>query len=149
MKDMQGMGNFLRGEGINHRIRCAIEWYNERPDGTAIVDVLDESLAMILGLDKVRENLDDLYKEKCLELYRVETSPRIYKFPVAVGETVKTVCIEEDELGNPIATLVPWEVKGVAYKDGKYFAIDDSGELYECGTRQCIIPEPRRTVTDI
>ncbi len=140
---------FLPGSGINHRIRAALKWYKDHPDGTAIADVLDEALAMIIGLGEVGEKLEEAYKDECLEFYRFRTAPRVHQFPVAVGDTVKSRCVEEDEHGNPVVTLVPWEVKGVAYKDGKYYAIDDSGELYECGTAECIIPEPRKAGNDI
>lgn len=64
-----------------------------------------------------------------------------YEFPVAVGETVKCICKEDDEFGNPVVSLVPYRVAGVAFFKGKYYVYDDFGERNEIGTENCILPE--------
>lgn len=63
------------------------------------------------------------------------------EFPVAVGDTVKCMCKETDCYGNPVVTLYPYEVKGLAIFDGKMYVLDGAGEAYEIGTEYCIIPE--------
>jgi hypothetical protein len=62
-------------------------------------------------------------------------------FPVSVGDTVKCMCKETDCYGNPVVTLHPYEVKGLAIFDGKMYVLDNIGEAYEIGTEYCIIPE--------
>jgi hypothetical protein len=64
-----------------------------------------------------------------------------YEFPVAVGETVKCICKEDDEFGNPVVSLVPYRVAGVAFFKGKHYVYDDFGERNEIGTENCILPE--------
>ena len=64
-----------------------------------------------------------------------------YEFPVGIGETVKCVCEEEDEYENPVASLVPYRVAGVAFFKGKHYVLDDCREMYEIGTRYCILSE--------
>lgn len=64
-----------------------------------------------------------------------------YEFPIAVGETVKCICKEDDEFGNPVVSLVPYRVAGVAFFKGKYYVYDDFGERNEIGTENCILPE--------
>ena len=62
-------------------------------------------------------------------------------FPVAVGDTVKCVCKETDCYGNPVVTLEPYEVKGLAVFEGKQYVLDGAGYAYEIGTEYCILPE--------
>ena len=64
-----------------------------------------------------------------------------YEFPIAVGETVKCFCEEDDEYGNPVVSLVPYRVAGVVFFKGKYYVYDDFGERNEIGTENCILPE--------
>jgi hypothetical protein len=73
-----------------------------------------------------------------------------YEFPVAIGETVKSVCEDFDEDDNPITELVPYPVAGVAFYKGKQYVIDNCGEGYEIGTRYCILPSKEdKVVTEI
>lgn len=73
-----------------------------------------------------------------------------YEFPVAVGDTVKCFCEEDDECGNPVVSPVPYRVAGVAFYKGKQYVIDNCGEGYEIGTRYCILPsEEDKVVTEI
>lgn len=58
----------------------------------------------------------------------------VYKFPVAIGDTVKAIV--EDE--NHIESIVEYEVCGVAQKGDKQFVIDKYGDLYEIGSRLCL-----------
>ena len=60
-----------------------------------------------------------------------------YKFPVAIGDTVKAVV--EDE--NHVVKFVPYEVKGVAQIGEKQYVIDEDNELNEIGTRWCLLNE--------
>ena len=62
-------------------------------------------------------------------------------FPVSVGDLVKCACKETDCYGNPVVTLHPYEVKGLAIFDGKQYVLDGAGYAYEIGTEYCIIPE--------
>ena len=64
-----------------------------------------------------------------------------YEFPVGIGETVKCACEDYDEDGNPVTELSPYPVKGVAFFKGKHYVLDDCREMYEIGTRYCILPE--------
>ena len=74
-----------------------------------------------------------------------------YEFPVGIGETVKCICKEDDEFGNPVVSLVPYRVAGVAFFKGKYYVYDDFCERNEVGTENCILPEREGTgvVTEI
>ncbi len=74
-----------------------------------------------------------------------------YEFPVGIGETVKCICKEDDEYENPVVSLVPYRVAGVAFFKGKYYVYDDFGERNEIGTENCILPEREGTgvVTEI
>jgi hypothetical protein len=58
-------------------------------------------------------------------------------FPIKVGQTVHALV--EDE--NHVTELVPYTVAGLAYFKDKLYVFDDDGEMYEIGTRYCIIPE--------
>lgn len=62
---------------------------------------------------------------------------RKVSFPIKPGDTV--MCLVEDE--KHVKELVPYTVAGLAYFKGKMYAIDDDGEMYEIGTRYCIIPD--------
>lgn len=125
-------------DGIKHRLKAAEEWYREHRDGTAIVAVLTEAEETITSLMDLVDNLDEKHRAVSEEFYKYKCSPRVFEFPVAIGETVKTACEEADEFGNPVTELITWEVCGVAYKDGKCYAIDAHGEMYEVNTRYCI-----------
>ena len=65
----------------------------------------------------------------------------VIAFPVAIGDVVKCACEDTDEYGNPVTELAPYEVKGVACYEGRYYVLDECREMYEVGTRYCIIPE--------
>ncbi len=139
LSDEAKQRQFLPKDGINYRLKSAEEWYKEHPDGTAIVGVLKEAHEVIIALRDVVDKFDEEKNKIGREFYEYKCSPRVFEFPVAVGETVKSACEDADELGNPVTELVPWEVRGVAYKEGKYYAIDGHGEMYEVNTRYCIL----------
>jgi hypothetical protein len=86
--------------------------------------------------------LSDVIQAVRSVLRDIEAPDKIgYEFPVAVGETVKCICKEDDEFGNPVVSLVPYRVAGVAFFKGKYYVYDDFGERNEIGTENCILPE--------
>ena len=60
-----------------------------------------------------------------------------YEFPVAIGDTVRAYV--EDE--NHIVELIDYKVRGVAQIGEKQYVIDDCGEMYEIGTRMCVVKE--------
>lgn len=62
-----------------------------------------------------------------------------YKFPVAIGDTVKAVI--EDE--NHIVKIVPYKVCGVAQIGETQYVIDEDKELNEIGTRWCLVEEQK------
>lgn len=62
-----------------------------------------------------------------------------YKFPVAIGDTVKAVI--EDE--NHIVRIVPYKVCGVAQIGETQYVIDEDKELNEIGTRWCLLEEKK------
>ena len=62
-----------------------------------------------------------------------------YKFPVAIGDTVRAVV--EDE--NHIVDLIDYKVCGVAQIGDKQYVFDDCGEMYEIGTKMCLVLERR------
>ena len=57
-----------------------------------------------------------------------------YEFPVAIGGAVV-----EDE--NHIVDLIDYKVHGVAQVDEKQYVIDECGEMYEIGTKMCLISD--------
>lgn len=63
----------------------------------------------------------------------------VIRFPIAVGETVK--CVVKDEENR--VTLLPYTVRGVAFLDGKYYAINPDGDLCEVDTGDCLACEER------
>ena len=60
-----------------------------------------------------------------------------YKFPVAIGDTVKALV--EDE--NHVVDILPYKVFGVAQVGDKQYVIDKHGEMYEIGTQLCLVEE--------
>lgn len=58
-----------------------------------------------------------------------------YKFPVAIGDTVRAIV--EDE--NHVVDLVDYKVCGVAQIGDKQYVFDDCGERYEIGTKMCLV----------
>lgn len=62
-----------------------------------------------------------------------------YKFPVAIGDTVRAVV--EDE--NHIVDLIDYKVCGVAQIGDKQYVFDDCGEMYEIGAQMCLVMEGR------
>ncbi len=63
----------------------------------------------------------------------------IYKFPVAIGDTVKAIV--EDE--HHVVDIIRYKVHGVAQIGDKQYVIDESGEMYEIGTKLCLIDEKK------
>ena len=63
----------------------------------------------------------------------------IYEFPVAIGDTVRAFV--EDE--RHIVDLIDYKVCGVAQIGEKQYVIDECGEMYEIGTRMCVVSEGR------
>ena len=57
----------------------------------------------------------------------------VYKFPVAIGDTVKA-WVEDDHVVEDIE----YKVHGVAQIGEKQYVIDEGGEMYEIGTRLCL-----------
>lgn len=57
----------------------------------------------------------------------------VITFPFRLGDEM--MCVVEDD---HVASLIPFEVKGFAYKDGKMYAIDEEGALNEYMTPSCI-----------
>lgn len=98
-----------------------------------------------------RIDLSDVIQAARSVLRDVEAPDGIrYEFPVAVGETVKCACEDFDEDGNPVIELSPYPVKGVAFFEGKHYVLDDCREMYEIGTRYCILPSKEdKVVTEI
>jgi hypothetical protein len=87
-------------------------------------------------------DLSDFIRAATRVLRDIEAPEGIrYEFPVAIGETVKCICKEDDEFGNPVVSLLPYRVAGVAFFKGKYYVYDDFGEKNEVGTENCILPE--------
>lgn len=64
-------------------------------------------------------------------------SKQTITFPVAIGDTVR--CVVEDE--NHVTDIVRYKVCGLAFRDGKYYAIDEEGALSEIGSRFCVVLE--------
>ena len=60
-----------------------------------------------------------------------------YKFPVAIGDTVKALVEDEDR----VVDIIRYKVCGVAQVGDKQYVIDDSGEKYEIGTKFCLTEE--------
>ena len=60
-----------------------------------------------------------------------------YIFPVAIGDTVKAMV--EDE--NHVVEIIRYKVHGVAQIGDKQYVIDESGEMYEIGSKLCLIDE--------
>lgn len=60
-----------------------------------------------------------------------------YKFPVAIGDTVRAIV--EDE--KHIPELIEYKVCGVAQIGEKQFVFDNCGEMYEIGSPMCIVGE--------
>ena len=127
-------------DGVYHRLEAAVRYLSERGRGKAdeaLVEICTEAMQALNGLTEVRDRL-------CRELDAVnieyaELKSRAYVFPIDIGDEVKTVVRDEDEDGNNVAEIVTWTVYGLAIKDGKKYAIDDAGELYEIGTPFCIV----------
>ena len=63
--------------------------------------------------------------------------PTIIRFPITVGDTVK--CVVNDEENR--VTLLPYTVRGVAFMDRKYYAINPDGDLCAVGTADCLAYE--------
>ena len=61
-----------------------------------------------------------------------------YKFPIAIGDTVKAM-VEDEE--NHIVKFIPYKVCGVAQIGDKQYVIDEDEELNEIGTRWCLLSE--------
>ena len=64
-------------------------------------------------------------------------SKQTITFPVAIGDTVR--CVVEDE--NHVTDIIHYKVCGLAFRDGKYYAIDEEGTLCEVGSRFCVVLE--------
>ena len=54
--------------------------------------------------------------------------------PVKVGDSVLSVLEDEDH----VVEILPWTVCGVAFYDGKYYAMDECREMYEVGSSMCL-----------
>ncbi len=60
--------------------------------------------------------------------------PRIEGCPVQIGDTVFAAVDGEDQT----VELVRWEVQGIGYVNGRYFAMDEDREQYTVGDDLCI-----------
>ena len=60
-----------------------------------------------------------------------------FKFPVAIGDTVKAIV--EDE--HHVAEIIQYKVHGVAQIGDKQYVIDEAGEMYEIGSKLCLVYE--------
>lgn len=125
-------------DGILHRLKAFAKHCEAKNTEEAVTaaSIINEAVRVIRDIEK---NRDDLYTEYCKaqsEVYYLKDKGIF--FDVFPGDTVYTACEETDEYGNPITALCPWTVHGLAYKDGKKYAIDGAGELYEINTRFCI-----------
>lgn len=58
-----------------------------------------------------------------------------YIFPVAIGDTVKAIV--EDE--HHVADIIRYKVHGVAQIGEKQYVIDEAGEMYEIGSKLCLV----------
>ena len=59
----------------------------------------------------------------------------VYKFPVAIGDTVKALV--EDE--HHVVDIIPYKVCGVAQIGEKQYVFDECGERHEIGSRTCVV----------
>ena len=60
-----------------------------------------------------------------------------YEFPVAIGDTVRAIVEDEDN----VVDLIDYKVCGVAQIGEKQYVFDDCGEKYEIGTKMCLVEE--------
>lgn len=58
----------------------------------------------------------------------------VYKFPVAIGDTV-VAYVEEDH----VKTKIPYKVCGVAQIGEKQYVFDECGERHEIGSETCMV----------
>lgn len=59
---------------------------------------------------------------------------RLEGCPVQIGDTVFAAIDDEEQT----VELVKWEVNGVGYFNGKYYAVEHDGVFHEVGSRLCI-----------
>ena len=60
--------------------------------------------------------------------------PRLEGCPVQIGDTVFAAVEDEEQT----VELMRWEVEGVGFFEGKYYAFDKDNEDYEVGSHACI-----------
>ena len=125
-------------DGIIHRLRAVINCVRtgDSYSDEALISVCEEAISMIEDLEIVRDEINLMHFEALEKIERLEAGGIF--FDVFPGDTVYTACEETDEYDNPVTELVPWKVCGLAYKDGKKYAIHSDGSLNEIGTRFCI-----------
>ena len=125
-------------DGIIHRLRAVINCVRtgDTYSDEDLISVCEQAIEMIEGLALNRDDVYEHYIDTLKELGRMKSEGIL--FDVFPGDTVYTACEETDEYGNPITALCSWTVHGLAYKDGKKYAIDGAGEFYEINTRFCI-----------
>ncbi len=56
--------------------------------------------------------------------------------PIKEGQTVYAVLFEGDD-----ATIYPWKVRGVAYMQGKWYAVERDGSEWEVGGACCFLTQ--------
>ena len=61
-----------------------------------------------------------------------------YKFPVAIGDTVRAIVEDEEH----IVDFIDYKVCGVAQIGDKQYVFDECGEKYEIGTKMCLMNVP-------
>jgi len=64
----------------------------------------------------------------------VKAPPTLEGCPVKVGDNVISVLEDEDH----VVELFSWRVCGVALFEGRYYALDESREMYEVGSSLCL-----------
>ena len=86
------------------------------------------------------EDIDE--KENCEEgsnsEHKLEPLPsklaELEECPLKIGDNVISVLKDE----NHVVELMPWVVHGIGFRDGKYYAFDESFETYEIGGPLCL-----------
>ncbi len=130
---------------IIHRLRAVVNCVRtgDTYSDEDLITVCEEAINMIEDLAIDRDEIYERYLDAVDEYNKLSASSvkvpedGIF-FDVFPGDTVYTAGEETDEDDTPITYLQPWVVKGLAYMDGKKYAIDSDGSLNEIGTRFCI-----------
>ena len=86
----------------------------------------------LLEVRAVIEGIDITCCEKAAEDYS--------GCPVRIGETVVTWIKDDDN----VVDRVYWEVCGIVFLDGEWWAIDDTGEKYKVGSALCMKMEDKK-----